>query len=109
MRSSNPRPLLATMEAARRQIHQHLELVHRQIAGRAERLTVTQKAKSRSHRRGRSNWTPSDEELFREHLDRLTFERRREIEALSRKLARQDQALAAFREKLGENVGRVAA
>ncbi|TCM76631.1 hypothetical protein [Rhizobium sp. BK068] len=105
MRSSNPRRLLATMEAARREIHQHLELLHRQMAGRAERLTVTRKAKSRSHRRGRSNWTPSDEELFREDLFRLTFERRGEIEALSRKLARQDQALAVIREKLGETVG----
>lgn len=105
----NSRALLATMEASRRQTHHHLDLVHRQIAGRAERLTVTEKAKSRSHRRGRSNSTPSDEELYRDHLDRLTFQRRGEIDALSRKLARQDQALAAVYEKLGINAGGAAA
>jgi hypothetical protein len=105
----NSRALLAAMETSRRQTHHHLDLVHRQIAGRAERLTVTQKAKSRSLRRGRSNWTPSDEGLYREHLDRLCFERRGEIEALSRKLARQDQALAAVREKLGVDAGWAAA
>lgn len=97
----SPHVLLATMEAARHQTCRHLELMHRQIASRAERLTVTRKAKARSHRRVRSNWTRSDERLYHDQLDRLLFERRCEIDALSRKLARQDQALAAVRKKLG--------
>jgi len=109
MRPFSSRALLAAIEASRRQPCHHLHLVHRQIAGRAERLTVTQKAKSRFRRRGRSNWTPSDEELYRDHLDRLSFERRGEIDALSRKLARQDQALAATHEKLCMNAGWAAA
>jgi hypothetical protein len=41
MTHPSPRALLATMEAARRQTRQHLGVVHRQVAGRAERLTVT--------------------------------------------------------------------
>ncbi|MBB2687785.1 UNVERIFIED_ORG: hypothetical protein GGD47_005428 [Rhizobium etli] len=99
----SPRALLTTMEAAHRQTRQHLDLVPRQIAGRAERLTITRKAKARSHRRSNANWTRSDEDLYRVFLDRLTFEGRGEIEALSRKLARQEQALAVVRNKVDEN------
>ncbi len=38
--------LLARMEASCRETRHHLDLVLRQIAARAERVTVTQKAKS---------------------------------------------------------------
>jgi hypothetical protein len=99
----SPRALLANMEAAHRQTSQHLHVVRRQIAGRAERLTITAKAKARSHRRSNANWTRSDEDLYRDCLDRLTFERRGEIEALTRKLARQERALAVVRNKLGKD------
>lgn len=78
------------MEAA----HQDLELVHREIASRAERLTITRKAKPCSHCRDWSNETRSDERMFHDHLDRLTFERCGEIDALSRKLARQERTLS---------------
>lgn len=105
----SPRVLLVTMEAARRQTSHHLDLVQRQIEARAERMTITEKAKARSHRRNRSNWTRSDEQMFRNHLDRLSFERRGEIDALSRKLVRQERALALVREKLCENAGSVSA
>lgn len=91
------RALLRRMEEARRQTQHHLDLVERQIAGRAERLTITQKAKRRSHRRGRASWTLSDEQMYRNHFDRLMFERRSEISALSRKLVRQEQAIADMR------------
>lgn len=97
MTSVSSRMLLQRMEEARRQTQHHFDRIERQIAGRAERLTITQKAKARSHRRGRANWTRSDEQLYREHHSRLSFERRNEIAALSRKLGRQDRAIAALR------------
>ncbi|MCW8060177.1 hypothetical protein [Agrobacterium tumefaciens] len=94
--------LLARMEASRRETRHHLDLVQRQIAARAERVTVTQKAKSsgRTHKRSGARWTPSDERLFQSHLQALEFQRRGEIEALSRKLARQDAAIAALKARL---------
>lgn len=101
----SPHVLLSRMEAARRDTRHHLDLVLRQIAARAERVTVTQKAKStgRTHKRAGSRWTPSDERLFQSHLQGLEFQRRGEIEALSRKLARQEAAIAALRARLASH------
>lgn len=95
------RAQLVRMEAAHREARRHLDLIHRQIAARAERMTVMEKAKARSHKRSGSRWTRSDEMLFQAHVERLTFERRNEIDTLSRKLARQDLAIAALRERQG--------
>ena len=89
--------LLARMETACRETRRHLGLIERQIARRAESRTITDRRKVRYHGRGRSTWTPVDERLFREHADHLAFERRGEIEALSRKLARQEQAITDLR------------
>ncbi|MGV2113757.1 hypothetical protein ACQZ46_21005 [Agrobacterium salinitolerans] len=102
MNPISPQGLLARMEASRRETRHHLDLVLRQIAARAERVTVTQKAKSsgRTRKRSGSRWTPSDERLFQSHLQGLEFQRRGEIEALSRKLARQDAAIAALKARL---------
>ncbi len=99
------------MEAARRQTRHHLGLVRRQIATRAERLAVTEKAKARNrtHKRSGSRWTRSDEMLFQDHVDRLSFERRSELEALTRKLERQDRAITTLRQKLGDSAWREAA
>ena len=107
----SPWVLLSRMEAARRQTRHHLDLVHRQIATRAERLAVTEKAKAknRTHKRSGSRWTRSDEMLFQDHLDRLSFERRGDLEALIRKLERQDRAITTLRLKLGDAVWREAA
>ncbi|NKX68196.1 hypothetical protein HEP89_29085 (plasmid) [Labrenzia sp. 5N] len=96
--------LLRRMETARRQTKAHLDLIERQIAARAERMTISAqaqaKAKARSHPRGRSHWTRSDDALFREYVDQLSFERRGEIDALTRKLSRQERAIAAVRAKI---------
>ena len=97
MTTANDFNLLSRMEAARRQTRVHLDLVERQIEGRAERSTVNARVKGRPFGRDGPTWTPGDERLFREHLERLAFARRIEIEALSRKLARQDRAIAALR------------
>ena len=95
---SDTRTRLLRMEAARRETRRHLDHVQRQIEGRAERMTITEKAKAqnRTHKRSGPRWTRSDEALYRAHVDRLAFERRSEIDALSRKLSRQDQAIAAI-------------
>lgn len=92
--------LLSRMEAARRQTRVHLDLVERQIEGRAERSTIAARVKRRSFGRDGPARTLGDERLFREHLERLAFARRSEIEALSRKLARQDRTIAALRSRL---------
>jgi len=96
--------LLRRMETARRQTKAHLDLIERQIAARAERMTISAqtqaKAKARSHPRGRARWTRSDEAFFREYHDLLSFERRGEIDALTRKLSRQERAIAAVRAKI---------
>ena len=81
--------LLCRMEAAHRQTRGNLDRIERQISARAERMTVTVKAKARSR------WTRSDEALFRAHVNALSFERRGEIDALTRKLIRQERAIAA--------------
>ena len=90
---------LLWMEAAHRQTRAHLERIERQISARAERMTTTAKAKAKSHPRGGSRWTRSDEALFRACVDQLSFERRGEIDALTRKLSRQERAIAAVRVK----------
>ncbi len=102
MTTINPDLLLLRMQASRRETRHHLDLVLRQIAARAERVTVTQKAKSsgRTHKRSGSRWTPLDEQLFQSHLHALEFRRRGEIEALSRKLARQDAAITVLKARL---------
>lgn len=100
MRSySEQRARLARMEAARAETAHHLAIVDRQIAARAERMTVTSQAKSRQcrHRRSNSMWTRTDERIYQENLAAIRFERRGEIDALARKLARQAGAIAAFR------------
>jgi hypothetical protein len=93
--------LITQMEAAHRQNTQHLDLIFRQIGLRAERLTINEMAKSRSGRRTGSRWTRADEQLYQQHVDRLIFERRGEIDALSRKLKRQETALDDARKRYG--------
>lgn len=109
MKPVSPPTLLSRMEAARRDTRHHLDLVHRQMAARAERITITQKASKRSNKRAGSRWTRTDEMQFRSHLERLEFERRGELEALARKLVRQDHAIAALQAKLGASIRRCGA
>ena len=95
--------LLSRMEAAHRLTKAHLERIERQISARAERMTTTAKAKARRHPRGGSRWTRSDETMFRACVDQLSFERRGEIDALNRKLSRQERAILAVRTKTFSN------
>lgn len=99
--SCETRLLLTQMEAAHEATRRLLLVVERQIRGRAERMTITEQAKRRQHGRGKSTWTPADERLFQQHVAALCLVRRNEIDGLTRKLDRQDRAIAAFRERHG--------
>ena len=91
------RVLLTRMEVAQAETQRHLGIIERQIAARAERLTITDRAKRRHHGRGASSWTSVDEGLFQEHVAKLTLARRGEIDALTRKIDRQEKAIAGCR------------
>ena len=95
--------VVSRMEAAYQQTRAHLERIERQISARAERMTTTAKAKARRHPRGGSRWTRSDEAMFRACVDQLSFERRGEIDALNRKLSRQERAITAVMAKTISN------
>jgi hypothetical protein len=86
--------LLTRMEVAQAETQRHLGIIERQIAARAERLTITDRAKRRHHGRGASSWTNADERRFQAHVAKLTLARRGEIDALTRKLDRQERAIA---------------
>lgn len=94
---SERRARLSRMQATQAETQRHLTIIERQIAARAERLTITDRAKRRRHVRGASSWTNADERLFQEHLAVLTLARRGEIDALTRKLHRQEDAIAEIR------------
>ena len=91
------RAKLARMEAARAETERHLAVIERQIAARAERMTTNARVKARQFGRGTATWTRADDRGFQANVAALRFERRGEIDALTRKLARQTGAIAAFR------------
>lgn len=91
------RAMLARMERARAETERHLAIIERQIAARAERMTTSARIKAHQFGRTSTTWTRADERHYQEALAALRFERRGEIDALARKLARQAGAIAAFR------------
>jgi hypothetical protein len=97
--SSNRGLTLVRMELAQAETQRHLGVIERQIATRAERLTITDRAKRRQHGRRASSWTNADERLFQQHLAELALARRGEIDALTRRLDRQETAIAEFRSR----------
>jgi hypothetical protein len=91
------RAMLASMVRACEETRNHLSIIERQIVKRAERMTVTARVKTRQYGRSTSTWTLADERRYQENAAQLRFERRGEIDALTRKLERQEGAVAAFR------------
>lgn len=91
------RATLARMEAAHAETERHLAVIERQIAARAERIMMSSRVKTRQFGRTSATWSRADERDFQANLAALRFERRGEIDALGRKLARQAGAIAAFR------------
>ena len=96
--------LLARMDAARRGTQHHLAVIERQVAKRAERMTITARAKRRRRRSSAGAWPGADERAYQGHLADLVLARLPEIDALTRKLARQDDALTALRSRYGVGV-----
>lgn len=91
------RVMLARMEKVRAETERHIVIIERQIAARAERMTTSTHVKTRQFGRSTSRWSRADERNYQDNLAALRFERRGEIDALARKLARQAGAIAAFR------------
>ncbi|MCZ4072158.1 hypothetical protein [Agrobacterium sp. LMR679] len=97
------RAMLARMVRTRNETRRHIKIIRRQIEKRAERMTITARVKTRQYGRMKSAWTRADERDYQENATQLRFQRRGEIDALTRKLERQDAAIAAFRARLRIN------
>lgn len=106
MASENCQAQLFRMEEARRQTQRQLDMIYRQIIRRMTALIPQLQPRQTSYRRGRPPDPGAFLERYRSNLAALTAERQPEIDALSRKLARQDNAIAGFleqhRDRLGE-------
>ena len=91
------RAMLARMERAHAETARQLAVIERQIEARAERMTTSNRVKARQYGRASATWSRADERDFQANVATLRFARRGAIDALSRKLARQAGAIAAFR------------
>ena len=90
---------LSRMEEARRQTQRQLELIDRQISRRITSILPQLARRQIGYRRGKAPDTGSFLERYRNNLAALVAERQPEVDALTRKLARQDAAIAAFRKR----------
>ncbi len=96
---------LHRMEQARRQIQHQLDVIDRQIVRRMTAIIPSLRPKRTAYRRRRAPDPRAFLERYRGHLAAITAERQPEIDALSRKLARQDRAIVALRERRGMSEG----
>lgn len=93
---------LSRMEEARRQTQRQLDLVDRQITRRMTALIPGLVPRRTHYRRGKAPDPGAFLERYRSQLAAQTAERQPEIDALSRKLALQEQAIARFLDRKGE-------
>lgn len=94
------RTRLSRMEEARRQTQRQLNIIDRQIIRRMTALIPKLAPKRTAYRRGKAPDPGAFLERYRSNLAALTTERQAEINALSRKLARQDAAITELRARL---------
>lgn len=87
---------LSRIEEARRQTQRQLDMVGRQITRRMTALIPGLLPRRTCYRGGRAPDPGAFLERYRAQLAAPTTERQPEIDDLSRKLARQDQAIARF-------------
>lgn len=92
---------LSRMEQARRQVQHQLDLIDRQIMRRMTAMIPSLRPKRTVYRRGKPPDSGAFLERYRGHLAAITAERQPEIDALSRKLARQDRAILDLRDRHG--------
>lgn len=97
---SNIRTQLFRMEEARRQTQHQLAMIDRQITRRMTAVIPLLGGKTTGYRRGKAPDPGAFLERYRSNLAAITTERQAEIDALSRKLARQDQAIEALLARL---------
>jgi len=97
--SRDRRARLFQMEEARRQTQHQLDLIDRHIMRRMTAVIPALKPKHAAYRRGKPPDPSAFLKRYRSTLAAITAERQPEIDVLSRKLARQDQAIAALRER----------
>ena len=95
---------LSRMEEACRQTQRQLDMVDRQITRRMTALIPDLLPRRTRYRRGKAPDPQAFLERYRSQLAALTAERQPEIDALSRKLARQEQVIARFLEQHCETV-----
>ena len=96
---------LCRMEEARRQTQRQLDLVDRQITRHMTALIPALLPRRSHYRRGKAPDASAFLTSYRAQLAALTAERQPEIDALSRTLARQEQAIARFLYSHGEAAG----
>lgn len=100
MVSQDRRAQLFRMEEARRQTQHQLDLIDRQITRRMTALIPQLHPRQATYRRGRPPDPGAFLERYRANLAVISAERQPEVDALSRKLARQDMAIAVLRARL---------
>ncbi|EJN06855.1 hypothetical protein PMI41_00146 [Phyllobacterium sp. YR531] len=91
---------LFRMEEARRQTQRQLDMINRHITRRMTALVPQLGQKQCGYRRGKAPDPGAFLERYRANLAAVTAERQPEIDALSRKLARQESAIAILWERL---------
>lgn len=100
-RPTDPQVQLFRMEEARRRSQHQLDLIDRQIVRRLTAMVPNLQPKRPVYRRGKVADPRAFLERYRANLAAVTAERQSEIDALSRKLARQDRAIEDFRHRHG--------
>lgn len=99
--TANRSAQLSRMEEARRQTQHQLDLIDRQITRKMTALIPLIGRRQRVYRRGKGEPPGAFLERYRKNLAALTAERQPEVDALLRKLARQDATIAAVRARSG--------
>lgn len=108
MMASPPRlMLLSRMEEAHRQTRRQLDMIDRQIIRRMTALIPQLGRKRSKYHRGKASDPRAFLERYRSNLAAITAERQPEIDALSRKLDRQDAAIEALRARYAPAPGHV--
>ncbi len=96
---------LRRMEEASRQTRHQLDMIERQIIRRMTALIPSLGRHKSRYRRGRRSEPDAFLARYRSNLAAITAERQPEIDALTRKLARQEAAIAALRARLASYSG----